>query len=243
LVRRGMAAVAALSMFSVTSVHAVDPQLLVEQTLKYDVYRGDTALGKGLIQLRNAGTPGCYFYSQEAFPKSWLRWLSGDILEQSNFCVQNDAIKPVAYRYNRDGVGAGKENLSLRFDWAKHEAIDQTGQVRVLEDGMLDRLSLQLALRDWLLAERSRGGAEPTGEREVRFPDRKGIESYRFQVRAHERVETPAGSFDTVRLDRVDNPKRRAQFWLSPRHQYIVVKAEQQREDDPVLRLVLSKAP
>jgi len=115
--------------------------------------------------------------------------------------------------------------------------------VRPVTDGTLDRLSLQLALRDWLLSERAATGKEPTGEHEVIFADRKRIDSYTFQIKAHERVETPAGTFDTTRLDRTDSKNRRTQFWLSPQHGYIVVKAEQQRDDDPVIRLLLTQVP
>lgn len=243
---RGLRARAALGLALaafVGAAAALAPELLQPQVLHYRVFRGDTLLGDGHVQLKPAGTPNCFFYEQEAFPRSWLRWLSGDILEQSHFCVHDNAIRPVAFRYNRSGVGAAKENFSLRFDWARHEAVNQNGEVRPIEDGMVDRLSMQLVLRDWMLTEKARTGKEPENEREVPFPDRKRNERYRFQIRARETVETPAGRFETVRLDRTDSTKRRTQFWLSPQHAYIVIKAEQQRGDDPVLRLLLSKAP
>lgn len=233
----------AAALLAAQPVLAVAPGLLVPSSLPYNVYRGDSLLGEGKISLKPASSPDCWFYSQEASPKGWLKMLSGDVLEQSNFCLVDNKIRPVAYRYSRDGVGSSKENFSLRFDWAKSQAIYQNGTVRPVTEGTLDRLSIQLALRDWLLTERAAAGKEPSGEHEVKFADRKKIDSYRFEVRAHERVTVPAGSFDTVRLDRTDSKTRRAQFWLSPEHGYIVIKAEQQRDDDPVVRLMLSKMP
>jgi len=236
---RGFAAAAAL--FAAQQAAAVSPDLLVASSLPYDVYRGGSLLGEGHITLKPAGSPDCWFYSQEATPKSWLKLISGELLEQSNFCVQDGKIRPIAYRYSRDGVGSSKENYSLRFDWPKLQAVYQNGVVRPITEGTLDRLSIQLALREWLLSERLATGKEPTGEHEVVFADRKKVDSYIFQVKAHERVETPAGTFNTTRLDRTDSKTRRTQFWLSPEHGYIVVKAEQQRDDDPVLKLLLSK--
>lgn len=237
---RGLAAVL---MLTGSCAFAIQPETLQPNVLHYKVERGSTELGKGLITTKSAGAPDCYFYSQEAFPKSWLRMITGDVLEQSHFCIKNGKIQPVAYRYNRDGAGSAKENFSLRFDWEHHLVIDQQGKERPLEDGMLDKISIQVALRDWLLATRAATGKEPTEEHEVRFPDKDEFEKYRFHIRAHERIETPAGSFDTVRLDRTDNPRRRSQFWLSPEHGYIVIKAEQQKGDDPVIRLLLSEPP
>ncbi len=239
---RQLAVLAAGSLFAV-SASALSPNLLVAHSLQYDVYRGDTELGDGKIELKPAGTPDCWYYSQEAFPKSWLRWLSGDILEQSHVCVLEGRMRPIAYRFNRSGVGASKENFSLRFDWSKREVTWQNGNVQPLTDEVVDRLSLQLVLRDWLLSEQAASGKEPEGEKEVIFADRKKLDSYVFQVKAHEEVKVPAGTFRTTRLDRIDNKNRRSQFWLSPEHGYIVIKAEQQKDDDPVLKLLLKKMP
>lgn len=221
----------------------LSPDLLVAQSLRYDVYRDSTKLGDGTIELKPAGTPDCWYYSQEASPSSWLRWLSGDILEQSHFCVVDGRMRPEAYRFSRSGIGSSKDNFSVRFDWQQNEATYQNGDVRPLTDSTVDRLSLQLVLRNWLLTERAATGKEPTDEIEVHFADRKKMDSYKFQIKAHERVETPAGTFETTRLDRTDSKTRRAQFWLSPEHGYIVVRAEQQKDDDPVLMLVLKKPP
>jgi hypothetical protein len=243
LLRRLSQAAVVLAALASGAAAAVSPSLLTASSLPYEVYRGGSLLGEGTVSLKPAGPANCWFYTQEAKPRSWLRLLSGDVLEQSNFCIQDGKLRPVAYRYNRDGVGTSKENFSLRFDWAKQQAIYQTGDVKNLPEGTVDRLSMQLILRDWLISEKALTGKEPTGEREVLFADRKKIDSYVFQVRAHERVETPAGVFDTTRLDRTDSTKRRTQFWLSPAHGYIVVKAEQQREDDPVIRLLLKRLP
>jgi len=237
------AGAALLALWVADPAIAVAPDLLVPSSLPYNVYRGGSLLGEGHIALKPGATPDCWFFSQEATPKGWLKLVSGDVLEQSHFCILDGKIRPVAYRFSRDGVGSSKENFSLRFDWPKQQAIYQNGDVRPVTDGTLDRLSLQLALRDWLLSERAATGKEPTGEHEVIFADRKRIDSYTFQIKAHERVETPAGTFDTTRLDRTDSKNRRTQFWLSPQHGYIVVKAEQQRDDDPVIRLLLTQVP
>lgn len=240
--RRWLLAAAAGCLLNLPA-YALSPELLISHRLDYDVYRDGTLLGDGQIELKPANAADCWSYSQQAKPRSWLRWLSGDILEQSHVCIADGRLRPIAYRYSRDGVGAGKENFSLRFDWPRMVAINQNGDARPLAADTVDRLSLQLVLRDWLLSERAATGKEPKGEKEVRFIDRKKPDSYRFQIRAHEAVSTPAGTFNTVRLDRTDNSKRRSQFWLSPEHGYIVIKAEQQKDDDPVLQLVLRSLP
>jgi hypothetical protein len=49
----------------------------------------------------------------------------------------------------------------------------------------------------------------------------------------------PAGSFDTIIVQRVDDPKKTLRFWLAPERDYTPVKVVQDQEGQPELRMVL----
>lgn len=223
---------------------ALDESLLQPVEYRYHLSRGGSKVGNGVISLRNTDRPGCYLYSQEARPTAfWVKLLSSDVVEQSWFCVQDSGVVPTTFRYHRDGIGASRENFAVTFDWTRSVATTERGSEYPVEAGIVDRLLMQLVLRDWILTTVRDTGKLPDGEKQVRFADRNKVDDYTFAVRAEETVKVPAGSFPTIRLDRTDSTHRRTQFWLAPDLNYAVVKAEQQRDDDPVVGLVLTKVP
>jgi len=224
---------------------ALDESLLQAVRYDYTVSRGGSKVGDGIISLKEDEKPGCYLYSQVAKPTVfWLKLMSSDVVEQSWFCL-NEAHDPVptVYRYHRDGLGSGSETFSITFDWANMKALNERGEHYDIEDGTVDRLLMQLVLRNWIISAVKETGKLPDGEQRVLFADQDKLEDYVFEIRAEAAVKVPAGTFDTIRLDRTDSTHRRTQFWLAPELNYAVVKAEQQRNDDPVVRLVLEKLP
>ena len=56
--------------------------------------------------------------------------------------------------------------------------------------------------------------------------DGKGISHHRYQLKGHERIRTPAGEFDTVRVERIREPNEKdsAELWLAAELGYIPVR-------------------
>lgn len=226
------------------AAQAFDASVLTPFHYGYQLSRGGSVVGRGSVRLEPDQREGCFLFSQTAKPTTWwLKAVSGPVIEQSWFCIREGKPQPTVFRYHREGVGAERENYSVNFDWARGVYTNERGDQHALVEDTLDRLLMQLVLREWIVSAVATTGQAPTGARVVRFAERDKIEDYTFELRARETVNTPAGSFDTVRLDRTDSRRRRAQFWLAPELNYAVVKAEQQRDDDPVIRLLLSAVP
>ncbi len=206
----------------------------------YTLYRGSTELGQATVQLAAGETADCYVYSYTAKP-SWLfRWATGSITERSDFCVEDGRLMPAAYRYHRSGIGADDENFSLRFDPERRIVTDHKGEEREWPEGAVDRMGVQLeALR---LVE---GMSFPVDERRltVTIVDDDRIKDYTLAVVGAETIEVPAGRFETIRIERINDPRKTTRFWVAPALDYLLVKVEQQRKDDPVIGIALKTPP
>ncbi|MGJ8668314.1 MAG: DUF3108 domain-containing protein [Oceanococcus sp.] len=201
----------------------------------FELYRGDSKLGTASVSLEK-GEGDCYVHSYTAKP-SWLfRWATGSITERSEFCQVGTHLEPRFFRYHRSGVGAGDENFSLSFDPEKRLVTDHNGSEREWPEGGVDRFMVQLeALR---LVE---GMSFPVEERRlvVTVIDDDRIKQYTLAVTGEETITVPAGTFRTIRVERINDPKKTTRFWVAPELGYRLVKVEQQRRDDPVLGISL----
>ncbi len=210
------------------------------QSAEYTLYRGDTTLGKAKVSLAKGEDEGCFVYSYTAKP-SWLfRWATGSISERSDFCAENGRLFPRHYRYHRDGIGAEDENFSLSFDRENAEVTDDKGVTREWPEGAVDRLLVQLeALR---LVEDM---AFPAPQREltVSIVEDDRVKEYTLAVTGEETIRVPAGEFSTIRVERINDPRKSTRFWVAPELGNLLVKVEQQRKDDPVIGIALSRKP
>lgn len=205
----------------------------------FRLYRGDTTLGSATLSLVK-DADNCFVHSYTAKP-SWLfRWATGSITERSEFCVNDGRITPRFFRYHRSGVGADDENFSLTFDAQQQTITDHNGVERAWEDGAVDRLAVQLeALR---LVE---GMSFPVEERRlnVTVADDDRTKQYTLAVTGEDTISVPAGTFRTIRVERINDPKKTTRFWVAPELGYRLVQVEQQRKDDPVIGFSLKSLP
>lgn len=206
----------------------------------YAVERGNTHMGKGVIKLRSAEAQGCYTLEQTAKPHFLLRWLSGPAVQNSEFCVLPDGnLRSYSYKQHRTGVGSDGENYALEFDWESQTVRGGKFGEMPVNDDQTDPLLLQLQVRRWLCAQPDDADLLNLDPLDIHYIDKKGAGSYVFAVKAVEEIEVPAGQFASVRVERIDNKKRKSRFWLNPKANYRVIKAEQQKDDDPIVSLSL----
>ncbi len=224
-----------LGMCLLAGTHTALAGRLDPFTADFHLYRGDSTLGTAQVSLQKL-EDGCYVHSYVAKP-SWLfRWATGKISERSEFCQVGEHLQPRSFRYHRSGVGAGDENFSLSFDPDARTVTDHAGTTREWPDGGVDRLMVQLeALR---LVD---GMRFPVQERllQVTVIDDDRIKEYTLAVTGEETISVPAGEFRTIRVERINDPKKTTRFWVAPELGYRLVKVEQQRRDDPVLGFAL----
>lgn len=208
--------------------------------LPYRIAYGDLPIGSGSMSVF-AEHRGCAVFRLLAHPDAALRWLIGGLEDESHFCVDADGIRPTRFSHVR--AGNHSESYALAFDWAAARVRGGRFKEAALPPGALDPLSVQLQVRDWLCRSTARGGALPEAPLAVLLVDHKGVRRYLLKVAAEETIEVPAGRFATVRVDRIDADRQGTRFWLARDHQFLIVRAQQRRGQQPALRVELAALP
>ncbi|MGH8444725.1 MAG: DUF3108 domain-containing protein [Solimonas sp.] len=202
---------------------------------RYSVEWGSISLGEGTISLKSKGD-GCYDYESTTDPIAVVRWTYGAPHESSEFCVQDHLVRPRRFAYANDK--RSDDNFSLDFDPRTQRAkMIRGGNVVEIKvpDPAYDRFSIREAVRLWAAENADQIGAE----KDFAFVDEDKLRNYRFAIQARETVQTPAGSFETLRVARIDNPKKSYRYWLAPSRNFVPVKIEHINKGKVELRMAL----
>ena len=232
-----MRAAAALALLLAAQAAHAEEAKLTEFTATYTVSWNGISLGDATMTLKAASTPDCYVYESVTNPVGIVRMFYGSPHDLSEFCVVNGKVVPKKFQYIKSKNS--NDNFVLEFDMARGKVRDQAGNERDVPPIAQDRFGMHQAVRLWLLGrlKQKDPGAEPYDVAQV--DDRK-IRQYRFAITGRESIEIPAGRFDTILIQRVDDPNRTAKFWIAPDRDYMPVKVEQIRGSTEV-RLQLKK--
>ncbi|MCU7907033.1 MAG: DUF3108 domain-containing protein [Candidatus Thiodiazotropha sp. (ex Epidulcina cf. delphinae)] len=201
-----------------------DPGLVLEPfSATFSVKRNLIPLGELELKLSLNGT-GDYTYHAHTMPGMLASLFSGDdILEESHGRISTDSIRPVRYHY-RDEAGKA-ENTELAFDWSNAEVHTSSGGTtwsQPITPGTQDKLSQQLLVRLDLAHGRK--------EMAYQVADGGKIKQYRFRVEGEERIKTPYGRLDCLRVKRskASQPPDYT-IWFAAKLNYLPVKIERQR--------------
>ncbi len=154
---------------------------------------------------------------------SWV----GNIEEISQFDWVDGTVQPHKYFYKRRGLGRDRD-AELTFDWEEERVInDVQGKSWAMDirKNVQDKLSYQIQLQKDLIA----------GRNNLVYPIADGgeMKEYRFEIVAEERLNTPMGEVDTVKVMRSrDDDDRVTYAWLAPKWNYLLVRLEQQEDGD-----------
>lgn len=160
-------------------------------------------------------------------------WL-GEITESTAFSWQNCVPQSSQYRYKRVGLGKEKHAV-VAFDQVAGEAHvrrDDRRKSYPITGTTTDKLSQTLALQCML----TRGDMAL----ELDIADESGLDRIRYRRVGEEILNTPAGKFSTVKIERVREPdnERETLMWFATDQQYALVQMVQ-REDDKTHTLVI----
>lgn len=145
--------------------------------------------------------------------------LFSEIKDSSIFTVDDGQLKPFRYRY-KNGFSS-KRNFELLFDW-KNNQVSGGRKPHPLSADSFDKLSFQEQLRLDLLAQ-----GQQFSTKTYRIIDNKNIKQYRITKLGEETLNTPAGSFHSLKLKQ-QNPTKDSYslIWLAPNWQYFILKIE-----------------
>jgi hypothetical protein len=235
--RRLVAALLLLSGAQSAIAAQVDPmQHLNARSDRYDVTWSGIPLGEGVISLKPQAD-GCFLYESSTDPIALVRWTYGAPRETSQFCLQDGRI--VSQQFSYDNDKREKDSFRLDFDWDQQRVRTlRAGEMtlRDLPEQAYDRFVIREAVRMWVI--RNAAGEAPD-QAEFVLVNEDRIRSYKFAVIGPETVSTPAGTFETIRVDRVDSETRPFHYWFAPSRDYIPVKLEHLKKDKVELRMTL----
>lgn len=219
-------------LLGVTNAGATE---LAPSDMTYAVSRGVLTLGEARFQLQPKNGEGeCYRYEYRAKPRGVARLLIGEVREISDFCIVDGRIRSQHFEFRRSDKPA--DDFSLDFDWDKQVVRSSKGELRQLTPEMMDRLAMQLAVQLWVIQRDGEPGPETYSITKVEDDRAK---TYKFRITGKEAIKVPAGSFDTVLIERVDDPKKSTRFWSAPTEGYAPVRVQQTKEGDEQLRMQL----
>lgn len=230
------AALAAASLLLTAPPAAAD--VLSPFEAHYRVKRGGMGIGTTVFSLARDGE--CYRYAGEARPNALVSLFVGKVTDESRFCVRGGRVTPRHFEHVESGDD--EDSYTLTFADGRVTYKSRAGEAHSFDvpDGALEVFVIHVAVRLWMA-----GSAEPAelANRAFTVVDEDEIKRYELAVRDGGRVDTPAGTWDTLIVERVDDPDRRLAFWVAPALDWLPIRVEHQKRDDPVIRMTLSKLP
>jgi hypothetical protein len=192
---------------------------LPELNLTYRVTWNGIGLGDAKITLKPEGGADCYRYENATNPIGIVRAFYGTPHEVSNFCVRGGKVVPQKFQYIHDD----DDSFSLDFDMAAGKVRDGKGNERDVPPNAQDRFGMHQAVRLWVMARVRE--KDPGAENfEIAQVDDRNVRKYILSITGRERVVVGAGTFDAILVQRIDDPKKVAKFWVAPELDYMPVK-------------------
>jgi len=198
-------------LISVAAAAYAEPPPSIEVT--YQLTRNGSAMAEVQERLEYSG--GNYRLT-ETWKGKGIYALLGTARRVSAGSMTKEVLRPREFFDER----SGRDTARAWFDWkAQTLTMQYKGERKTepLHPDAQDRLSFLLALS--LLPGRADSAS-------FHIADGKGISHHVYKVQGRERLKTPAGEFDTVRVARLGDPQEKssAELWLAAELGYIAVR-------------------
>ena len=165
------------------------------------------------------------------------------VVESTRFGLDDAVVEARRYNYRRSGIGR-KKTVDLSFDWENGTARQTEGKRPwevPIESGTYDRLLYQYQMQSDLIRARDAGEGWPRMHYVIADDGR--LRTYDFEVTGTEVIETPVGKMNTIKAIRIrENSTRETTFWLSPEHDFMLVRFRQIEDDGKGFELLLREA-
>src|SRR6266513_2578204 len=171
------------------------------------------ALAKAAPPARVEHTGGAYQIT-ETWRGRGLFSLRGKIRRESRGAITAQGLQPLEYSDKR----TGRDTERASFDWnAKTVTVQYQGDPKTL--------ALPSHHQDRLAFFYQFAFVPPQGGQvALDIIDGKGISDQRYSVENGERLKTPAGEFDKVKLVRRKESNERAELWLAKERDFLPVR-------------------
>ncbi len=219
-----------------TSLAAPDAAL-TPFSAEYSVRYASFKVGDSRFELKRGSSPTDWIFESRADATGLARlFASGALVQTSWMKVDGTNVRPQRFSFN-DGMQKSDEDISLDFDWAAGR-VSGTAKGKPVDAattaGLQDPGSIQIATMLALLSGRQPGA--------IPMIDGAKIKVYDYILVRRERLDTPAGSFDTVVYTSQGRGSQRiATMWLAPELDFMPVQLEQHRKGKRTFGMYLKK--
>ena len=183
----------------------------------YTAYKWGDDVGEAHIKLEALNNQQ---YSLTYSSKVSKFFLSDKRYEHSIFTVEDGALLPIEYHYNRTGTGPDKK-LTVNFNSVKGGKITVENGDEFSWDGQFDNQLYRVDLAKQLAL----------GKTSLRynFINYRGqLRSYGVKVVATEDLSLPYGELETIKVKLIrDSKKRETYAWFAPSLNYALVRLQQ----------------
>ena len=148
--------------------------------------------------------------------------LLAEIDEESQVSWENNLLRPTLYNFEQTGLS--QETMAVIYDWDQSVARLSTAvgiSAVDLKENTFDQLSHQLAIRQ-------------NFNKDIRLLsynviNNSGLQEYKYNVVGEETIQTPLGSFESVKIERTEpvRTNRSTVFWLSTDWAGVLLQIEQ----------------
>lgn len=165
---------------------------------------------------------GRWAYTSRSHAKGLFRLaMPADLSSRSEFRIDNGRVVPDAFSAD-DGARSDEKDQSVTFDWPRGRITGVAERKNVdlpLQPGVLDTMSVQVALMQELIAGR-------TPQKLLVF-DTDQVKEYLYTREGTEKIRTAVGEHDTV-IFRSSRPgsKKGTYFWCAPALGYVPLRVE-----------------
>ncbi|MCK4742424.1 MAG: DUF3108 domain-containing protein [Sulfuriflexus sp.] len=192
-------------------------------TATYTVSRNDSEIGirTHTLSLQNE----LYTYEAKMHTTGWASiFRPGEITERSQWRYKNQQVLPINYEY--DDSSNEDRHTVLNFDWPNNSVTNHVGNkpwAMNIPNGTQDKFSYMLAL----MHDLQHGAQNP----EYKIADGGRLKTYQFKALGTEVIETPAGKFKALKLQRirVGKKNRITYLWCLPEKYYLPIKIERHK--------------
>lgn len=182
--------------------------------IAYDLSRNGTPIAELVERLEHDGKT--YRLNAQLKGKGIFA-LRGDAMRNSRGTIAADGLHPVEFEDKR----TGRETTRAKVDWPGKtvtlQAKEGASETKPLPPDLQDRLSFPYNFSFKV------PGESPVA---VSITDGKGISSSSYKAAGREKVSTPTGEVDALKIERQkkDKDDRSTEIWLSTKHGYVPVR-------------------
>ena len=198
----------------------------------YTVHYNGLKVGE-MTQRLEARDDGTYLLETVVYTTGIVSWFKKDrVTERSTWRYVDGKVQPLKYTYHY--TGRNKDALEkVVFDWKKMQVSSlNEGKTTILplKPGIYDKQVYQLVLRHDLDA----------GIKTFHYDvaNRSKIRDFDLEVVGREQVMTPSGKVDAIMVK-----KGTTTLWLADKHNYTVVKIEQNEDGNLATSYLTSTLP